>query len=320
MVIASLYLSACGAGQVFGPTITPTTTDTPTATATLTSTRTPTITPTPTPEKPSVPSGLRQENATTEVLENGIWVWKNTDGKIAARWNAETQSWDYDLENIHVEQVFVGFTRELEATQPFINAHLPADKPEDHFIDPTTGSRIPYGVGTTKIPQKMRGSVGELIYNETPVFVRFLGAAPVSQDESDAIYEVPGIDTSIIIVLRIGSTFSIYGIQDDSASVLNMKDYMWYPPWGGISGIALANKYLIGKSAILFVSTDMTATMDPKNLLYGDYSRNVAFAQTLIDFLQGKTWLAPVTDVPGGWSIDRGIGFRGTDVSALPQK
>lgn len=51
LLFTVILLSACGPGQVFGPTITPssTTTPTPTPTSTSTPTSTPTLTPTPTP-------------------------------------------------------------------------------------------------------------------------------------------------------------------------------------------------------------------------------------------------------------------------------
>jgi hypothetical protein len=52
----SLVISGCGAGQLFGPTITPTLTKTLTPTATLTPTNTPTNTPTKTPTNTPSPT------------------------------------------------------------------------------------------------------------------------------------------------------------------------------------------------------------------------------------------------------------------------
>ena len=56
-------ISACGPGQLFGPTITPSPTSTLTPTPTLTPTSTPTSTPTETPTPTPVPPTATPENA-----------------------------------------------------------------------------------------------------------------------------------------------------------------------------------------------------------------------------------------------------------------
>ena len=321
-ILAALFIftaAACASPAATPlPTAIPTSTTIPVPTTTPTSTPTPASTPE--PEKPSVPSGLRPENAATQTLENGVWTVKNADGKVTATWNAETKSWDYVVENIKVEQIIVGYTGDQAAIQPYLDAPRPADKPEDHFIDPATGERVPYGVGTNKVSREMIGMVGDIKYTDTPVYVRFLGVAPLSTEFSARIFELPGIDRSIIIVVETGNvTFIIAGTPNDNTD-LNANDYTWPRSWSGDSGIALANKNLINRAAILFVSTDKSSQMDPKNPLYDDFSRSTTYAQTLLKFLQGDSSVVPIEeDMHMTRAIVSYIVFRGTDVSHLPK-
>jgi hypothetical protein len=70
IVIFCLLLTACGPGQMFGPTITPTSTNTPTSTPTITPTITPTPRPTATPKPTATPSPTPD---TSCLVKNGKW-------------------------------------------------------------------------------------------------------------------------------------------------------------------------------------------------------------------------------------------------------
>jgi hypothetical protein len=72
MSILSLFVSACGPGQLFGPTITSTPTNTPTSTPTLT----PTIPPTNTPRTTATPRPTATPSPTPDLscgIGNGKW-------------------------------------------------------------------------------------------------------------------------------------------------------------------------------------------------------------------------------------------------------
>jgi hypothetical protein len=81
LLVAIPLLSACGAGQAFGPTITPTATltSTPTITPTLTRTPTPTLTLTPTVTLTSSPSPT-----SACLAQNGTWQSAETSGVFGA--------------------------------------------------------------------------------------------------------------------------------------------------------------------------------------------------------------------------------------------
>lgn len=66
LILLSFSISACGPGQIFGPTITPTPTSTSTPTQTPTSTPTPTSTSTPTPTSTSTPTPTSTLTATVQ--------------------------------------------------------------------------------------------------------------------------------------------------------------------------------------------------------------------------------------------------------------
>ncbi len=79
LTLFSLFLSACGPGQLLGPTLTPTPTrtSTPTSTSTLTLTPTPTLTYTPT-ITPSAASTRTNTPAPACLAANGIWKTNET--------------------------------------------------------------------------------------------------------------------------------------------------------------------------------------------------------------------------------------------------
>jgi hypothetical protein len=85
--VAGLGLSACGPGQVFGPTLTPTSTDTPTATYTPTSTPTPSMTPTPT-ELP-IPFGLRPGMQVEDCYKLTL----NVDNTLPVNYLEQERAW-----------------------------------------------------------------------------------------------------------------------------------------------------------------------------------------------------------------------------------
>jgi hypothetical protein len=72
VLIFCLLLTACGPGQVFGPTFTPTPTNTPTSTPTLTPTVTPTNTPSPTATFTPTITPSPTPN-TSCLVKNGKW-------------------------------------------------------------------------------------------------------------------------------------------------------------------------------------------------------------------------------------------------------
>ena len=84
LIIIGLLLSACGPGQLFGPTITPTPTHTPTKTPTITPTMTLTPTETPSPTLTSVPTETPTPTETSKPLViselSGVWNGTTADG------------------------------------------------------------------------------------------------------------------------------------------------------------------------------------------------------------------------------------------------
>lgn len=74
IVLASLLISGCGPGQLFGPTVTPSPTSTSTPTITPTFTSTPTLTPSPTPTPTLTPSLTPIPGIGAPIIVNGISV------------------------------------------------------------------------------------------------------------------------------------------------------------------------------------------------------------------------------------------------------
>ncbi len=81
-------------------TSTPEPTLEPTATPTFTPQPTETPTPTATMPPPPEPVGLMDENAARTDYDGETWTVYNQNGQVTARWNPETEDWDYNPENM----------------------------------------------------------------------------------------------------------------------------------------------------------------------------------------------------------------------------
>jgi len=124
LFLFSLLISACGPGQMFGPTFTPTPTNTPTVTPTFTPTSTPTKKPTstetptqtPTPEPTlSIPSG------TPMSLWNHIPILPDAlaaEGRPEDRWYSYTTHTDQDIVLDYYLQQLPLYNWEIEFVSP----------------------------------------------------------------------------------------------------------------------------------------------------------------------------------------------------------
>jgi len=261
-------------------------------------TPTPEFTPTPEIIEPSIPHGLRPENAATQTYENGIWVVKNADGQVTATWNELTNEWTYDTENIITKQIILGYDVDPAVIEPFLGP-LPPDDPSTHFIDPDTGKRVGYGIGPETPVTIFGSSVGTFTTSETEVFARFRGVATVPNPPGwtklnvAIIVDVPQTaDISIIVVsLATGDQFVFSGVPKDSMYV-DFMNIVNDDPWGGGSGISLANEHLIGKMVAVTILHDM-APIFRNTDKYEVYSKWDNIRGDILSYLAGKSTQIP---------------------------
>ncbi len=288
-----ITVSACSPGQLLGPTITPsptrtqTVTPTLTPTATLAPTATPTVTPTPEPILPSVAHGLRKENAATQTYENDMWVVKNANGDITARWDAASESWIYAPEHITVKQTIIGHEVDPAIFEPFLGP-LPPDDPETHFKD-ADGNPIGYGIGPEFEIKKIDFTFGKVVCPATGVFARYRGATRYRRDGAKkdslaTIFEIPQTaDASTILVLtKSGDQFTLIGIPDDRAvwdpyTIIDRDD----GSWSNDSGIQIANSRLVGNMVMLIVHHD-TFSVAPSDVSAAADARSDAILSYLL--------------------------------------
>ena len=283
-----ILISGC---TVLEPALpTPTASNTPLPTLTPTTKPSPTSTPTPTP--PLLEHGLRAENASSQVYENGLWVVRNPDGKITAIWNAVTGEWNYSTENIIVEQVLIGSAVDYSIIEPYLGA-LPPDDPSTHFIDGTTGERVDYGVG----PEMMMGVRSATEKYKIPVtvlYVRFRGAVPLLREGirdplSVLILEIPISADVTAILLRItyDDNLCFTGLADDIVD-LEFKNLIGGPKWCDQKGLQMANEHLVGSMMLVELSY----------IHYVDELDNVSNERNraILNYIAGKSTKTPYYD------------------------
>lgn len=290
-MIFLLSSSGCGAGQVLGPTLTPTQTSTATPTLTPTATSTPTPTPIPTP---SVEVGLRPENATTQVYENGIWTVKNADGLVTATWNKETNNWEYIKENIKVEQVLIGYDMDRSLVEPYLGP-LPPDDPSTHFIDQKTGKRVDYGIGPDIKIGVMSMTEGKYEIDGNILYVRFRGAAPIIDNRlrepmSTLIFDIPqSIDRSIIILVpTTNHNIAFRGLAGNIAD-LEFKNYIVNKAWAYESGLQMAKDHLVGSMFMIMITHGETDVSTDSEASVHDQR-----AHAILDFIAGRRTTPPL--------------------------
>ena len=173
-------------------------------------TQEPTSAATPTLEiaQPSISHRLRPENAATQTLENGTWVVKNADGLVTATWNSQLQEWTYNMEAITIQRAVIGFEGQDESILEPLFAPLPADTPENHFIDPKSNEPLPYGYYGENIKQMSSSPLEKTVDYPTSVFlVRNLGVVQVNEDLYAIGHELPvSVDRSIVLIQWGGIT------------------------------------------------------------------------------------------------------------------
>jgi hypothetical protein len=157
--------------------------NTPTSTPTITVSPTITPSPTPTVEPPSIPHGLRPENAATQTLENGIWVVKNGEGQVTATWNKDTKEWTYNMEAIKIRRSIIGFEgQDANLLKPLFEP-LPADVPENHIVNPDTGEPIPFGYFGENVRHISSTTENKIYDNPVAILaVRNLGVIQIDND------------------------------------------------------------------------------------------------------------------------------------------
>jgi hypothetical protein len=279
----------------------------PTATQTLT----PTSTPTPEPAKPSVPNGLRPENAATQTLENGLWTVKNADGKITATWNTETKQWDYNAESIKIEQILLGYTGDLEAIKPYLGP-LPPDDPATHFRKPD-GTPVDYGIGS-EVTRGLVGPGGKFSYSATELYVRFRGLVSLPDESikvnnnkiwkfSAKIFELPqSADTSLILVVPLSSNnIGLAGVPDDGSNVLDPLTFTWLG-WGSPIGDEILNKTindtLIGKMVLILIGHDLAPHTQGTDA-YDYFIQTDKVAKAILDYISGVSQQPPIMTSAG---------------------
>ena len=202
--IFSLFLfllaSGCGTGQAFSSTITPPSTITPIPTITPTQTATPIPT-------PPVEVGLSKVNASEMVIEDGVWVTKNAQGKITATWNAETNTWVYSPENIKIKFDIIGFAGHDKSLLNPLLQPLPPDSPENHIMDPKTGEPLPYGYYTEIMAHGIESATGKIVDFPEAVFaVRNRGIIKIDETYFALGFEMPiSHDRSVLFILTVTS-------------------------------------------------------------------------------------------------------------------
>ena len=136
-MILFLFLSGCGPGQLFGPTLTPnptttktpTQTDTPTSTSTSTFTLTPTHTKTHTPTRTFTPTATEVETLTPSPAIEGLLIpWADSD--VTGRKLAPCQIID-DEHDLPIDCTLMDITVESDSVGRFQFGELP---PGDYLI------------------------------------------------------------------------------------------------------------------------------------------------------------------------------------------
>jgi len=112
ILFASFVLSACGPGQLFGPTITPTPTNTPTTTPTPTPTSTPTLTPTST----STPTPTQTFTPTPTLVPIAVGKWSGKfiyllwDRALTISFNVTASENGYHINNFKMFLPYISFS------------------------------------------------------------------------------------------------------------------------------------------------------------------------------------------------------------------
>jgi hypothetical protein len=107
------------------------------------------------------------------------------------------------------------------------------------------------------------------------------------------IFEVPLIDTSIIIVkLSDIEGFYFQGSLDDS-SLFDPSKVSSDKSWFFDSGLQIANSTLKGKQTIVLYYDTLSSLIDPKSSDYNFYAEGDAYSHQLIDYISGKSDQAP---------------------------
>ncbi len=231
-------------------------------------------------------------------------VVKNTDGKTTATWNEETKTWAYSPENIRVEQILIGSNVGRSLIEPYLGP-LPPDDPETHFIDPTTGTRVEYGVGPELQTRSRTAEQPNLLLPATAVFVRYRGAAPIFNENlrepsSVFIFEIPKSPDSSILLCKMypNSGFSLVMLSGDVADLdftnaVYDNDKSLYSE----TGLQTAQEYLLGSMILLVIEHD-TAEKIPED--YQFYSEIDGRARSLLDYLTGTSTQIPNFDLYEG--------------------
>jgi hypothetical protein len=263
----------------------------------FTPTATEMVEPTPTREiaPPSVPNGLRPENAATQVTENSTWVVKNKDGKTTATWNDQTDSWDYSQENIKVEQVFIGNTVDRALIEPFLGP-LPPDDPTTHFIDSNTGERVGYGIGP-EIHIETFGKGGQMKLPATEVFARFRGIALLDVNyrdyDSAFILEIPRTPDTATVVVMFENTkqMLLRGIPGDSSI---WDQYTAIPnDFSSVNELVQAvNNQLVGHMVMFPVEHD-NAPLFVDTDAYEQIKNEDTVSRIFLDYLSGASTRIP---------------------------
>lgn len=167
---------------------------------------------TPTTEiaEPTVPNGLRPENAATQVVENGTWVVKNADGNVTATWNKETKTWVYSAENIHTQYDIVGFEgQDQQFLNELLNKPLPPEDPNTSYILPNENGEVRYGIYATMQVDTNSVRFGDYSLTYESLLARLRGAFDIN-GVLNVVYELPRTrDDSLIIVQQPDEFFNI---------------------------------------------------------------------------------------------------------------
>jgi len=150
----SLLLSGCGAGQLFGPTITPspTITNTPTATLTPTSTFTPSPTASATPTPKYSPEQLSNLKEWQDFLKGVLQI--NDDEQIQTLNGSIIKGMVYDAKTNTIAYTFFSEFAEQEVTQPLIKTDFALTSAENWKVlaweyDSKTGQFVRQNYVTT---------------------------------------------------------------------------------------------------------------------------------------------------------------------------
>ena len=324
LLIVSMLLTACQ--QVVAGS-SPIATFTPTVTLAPTETASPEFTPTHEIPLPSVPNGLRPENAAKQRMENGIWTVRNIQEQITATWNAETKQWVYIPENIKIKYTIGGYTGDQADIEAYVDSPLPPDAIADHFIDPATGKPVPYGIGPEIIQYH---SISGMNFScpATEVFVRFRGVAALLKEIgkyffSAKIFEIPqSADRSFILVVpTVSDNMGIIAapdntlVLDENAShIVNVERNT---P-GGVPWVEIINDHLIGHMAMIIIEHDIAPHIQGTSV-YDVYVARDRIARTIFDYISGISTQIPVIDrVNRASNVEQDIVFPESQFADIP--